>query len=367
MRRKGTYKSEFVKTINASWPVVIIWLFFAFVYIMVERGLLAHLDHYPATGNIYSFWLNLFVVLPAASAGGLLFAFVERHIVDDLLPKSGFLIHLLIKTLIYSFLIIVLLTLMTLMANAFALPEEPDGLTAWESTVVFVRSHAFWSLGLYIATVVIVSLFYFEIRDSLGHRLFENFFFGTYQEPREESRTFMFVDMKSSTVIAEILGHVTYFRLLKSYYATLSKAVQGRNAMIYQYAGDEMVLCWRNDEENMEWLDCFWAMKEELYKRKSFFLKKFGTFPDFKAGAHCGLVTAGEIGTVKKEIVFTGDILNTAARLQSLCAEFDAELIVSEDLAALTRKVGSYTVTCLGKKVLRGKKGKQFVYKITPP
>jgi len=52
-----------------------------------------------------------------------------------------------------------------------------------------------------------------------------NFFLGKYHHPVAEERIFMFVDMNSSTTIAENLGHVKYFEMLKEYFVDLSGAV----------------------------------------------------------------------------------------------------------------------------------------------
>ena len=38
----------------------------------------------------------------------------------------------------------------------------------------------------------------------------------------------------------------------------------------------------------------------------------------FIAALHCGNVTTGEIGVIKKDIIFTGDVLNTTPRIQGL-------------------------------------------------
>jgi len=67
------------------------------------------------------------------------------------------------------------------------------------------------------------------------------------------------------------------------------------------------------------YLDKFFAMKEDLRKRADWYNKDFGLLPAFKAGLHFGKVTTGEIGALKKEIIFTGDVLNTTARIQGLC------------------------------------------------
>ena len=70
-------------------------------------------------------------------------------------------------------------------------------------------------------------------------------------------------------------------------------------------------------------------MKESLLKRKSSYGDNFGGYPDFKAGLHCGEVTTGEIGALKKEIIFTGDVLNTTARIQGLCNTLGVDFLIS--------------------------------------
>ena len=41
-----------------------------------------------------------------------------------------------------------------------------------------------------------------------------------------------------------------------------------------------------------------------------------------------GKVTTGQIGALKKEVFYTGDVMNTTARVQELCSEYDVDLIV---------------------------------------
>ena len=45
-------------------------------------------------------------------------------------------------------------------------------------------------------------------------------------------------------------------------------------------------------------------------------------------------MTTGEIGVIKKEIIFTGDVLNTTARIQSTCKTYNVDILVSNDLIA---------------------------------
>ena len=54
--------------------------------------------------------------------------------------------------------------------------------------------------------------------------------------------------------------------------------------------------------------------------------------PEFKAGFHFGKVTTGEIGVIKKDIIFTIDVLNTTARIQGLCNTYKVDILISGDL-----------------------------------
>jgi adenylate cyclase len=63
-----------------------------------------------------------------------------------------------------------------------------------------------------------------------------------------------------------------------------------------------------------------------------YFNKKYGVIPEFKAGIHFGSVIRAQIGDLKKEIIFNGDVLNTTARIQSMCNELGKKLLVSEEL-----------------------------------
>jgi adenylate cyclase len=210
---------------------------------------------------------------------------------------------------------------------------------------------------LYISSIVVITQFYSEFRESVGLDSLNNFFLGKYHHPVEEERVFMFVDMKSSTTIAENLGHVRYFEMLKEYFLDLSGAVIDHSGAIYQYAGDEMIVTWKLKDglKNNNCLNCFFSMKRTLKIQQDKYERKYGLLPGFKAGLHYGTVTAGEIGSLKKEIIFTGDVLNTSARIQGLCNQFGADLLVSEDLIKVLHLPASYTITTVGETLLKGR------------
>jgi adenylate cyclase len=72
-------------------------------------------------------------------------------------------------------------------------------------------------------------------------------------------------------------------------------------------------------------------MKKAIEEQKKY-NATFGIIPGFKAAFHVGKVTTGEIGVIKKEIIFTGDVLNTTARIQGLCNIYNVDIIISHQL-----------------------------------
>jgi adenylate cyclase len=66
---------------------------------------------------------------------------------------------------------------------------------------------------------------------------------GKFYHPREEERIFMFLDLQSSTQLAERLGHIVYSSLIQDCFNDLGVVIEDC-AEIYQYVGDEAVLTW---------------------------------------------------------------------------------------------------------------------------
>ena len=77
-------------------------------------------------------------------------------------------------------------------------------------------------------------------------------------------------------------------------------------------------------------------------------------------------MTTGEIGVIKKEIIFTGDVLNTTARIQGLCNAYKAEILISDDLMKELNLDSSFQIKTLGKNELRGKDERIELFTITP-
>ena len=173
----------------------------------------------------------------------------------------------------------------------------------------------------------------------------------------------MFLDMRSSTTIAEMIGNEQYFNLLRDVFADITGTILKYRGEIYQYVGDEVVISWpvKTGIRDCNCIRCFLDIQDIMEQSAQTYLDRYGHAPVFKAGLHFGSVTAGEVGVIKKDIVYTGDVLNTAARIQGQCNSYGVNLLLSDALFHLIDHKGEYELIPLGEIELRGKDEKVAV------
>lgn len=345
------------RLIQQTIPFGVVWLVFTLVYVLIEKGILGDSPQYPSTGNPYDFSSSLYSNLLLSTLTGLAIGVFEVRYLNRLFTQKSFGVKLAMKALVYLAIIVTFLLVVATTSNLQKFDTTLSDPVVWHSTWNFLSSFAFWSVALFIAAIMLIALFYSDISDNLGQGVLFNYLTGKYHQPVEEERIFMFLDMKSSTAFAEKLGHVRYFEMLKAYYAALSDPIIDFAGEIYQYVGDEVVVSWTVDEglRSNNCIRCFFAMREALAGKSGDFQRTYGLVPTFKAGLHCGRVTTGEIGVIKKDIIFTGDVLNTTARIQGLCNDLGVDILVSQQLAMRLTPDPSWQFNALGQSALRGR------------
>lgn len=191
----------------------------------------------------------------------------------------------------------------------------------------------------------------------IGRGNLRRWFFGLLNKPTEEERIFMFVDLKSSTTIAEKLMHKKFSHLVQDLFNDMA-VVENYGGEIYQYLGDGAVITWnvqrglyRNNA-----LKSYFAFINVLQKRKRYYYRKYKVEPQFKAGVHIGKVMVLQVGQLKRDISYNGDTINTAARIESKCNELNQQLLVSHDLFIKANKPQTFAFKDAGVIDLRGKR-----------
>jgi adenylate cyclase len=198
----------------------------------------------------------------------------------------------------------------------------------------------------------------YGVNSLLGQGVLFNFVAGRYRRPRIEKRVLLFIDMESSTVIAQRLGETRFIDFLNRFIADVTAAIVTQRGAIHKYVGDEIIVtrplvtglrdgrCIRA---------CFDAL-ERLDKGAAAYIRDFSLRANFRAALHCGPVVVGELGTVKMEIALLGDTMNTTARLQQACRDTGHRVLASaalmNQISPLPRGVAKHSINPLR---LRGK------------
>ena len=89
--------------------------------------------------------------------------------------------------------------------------------------------------------------------------------------------------------------------------------------------------------------------------RRANFEHEFGVVPRIRGSLHFGPVIVGEIGDVKRAIVFNGDVMNTAARLEELSRKVDGGFLASRAAMERFKSDPAFTIRDLGRLPIRGR------------
>jgi adenylate cyclase len=229
-----------------------------------------------------------------------------------------------------------------------------DALVAfWDDatrTTYLVERSLSWTIT-YTLTLLVI-----EINDKYSPGLFFPIIFGSYANPRIEQRIVMFLDLKDSTPIAEKLGSSRYFLFIRDFIYYVSASLLEHGGSIYQYVGDEAVTSWPATASGAR--KCLRAVsdaRKTLNRKRSYFMRRYGVFPEFRVGIHQGDVTIGEIGIVKKDLAMSGDTMNTAARIRTACSELDKPLLASASFIGLLPARQNVLTLSMGVLELKGK------------
>lgn len=261
-------------------------------------------------------------------------------------------IQVLLNTVVYLLIIVVSLVVVVIYMGLS--PDYDSGKVG----ILGIISHPDTQLSIILTGVIILLIqIYFLLTSFLGKGVLLKLFLGIYHSPKVINKTFMFLDVKSSTSIAEKIGHLRFLSLLQEFFFDLSEAVAVSGGEIYKYVGDEAIIVWDMEKsfKNNNTLKCFFELKSIIKKKRETYKKKYGVVPDFKAGVHCGQVVIGEIGIEKKEISYLGDVINATARIEGICSEFDQDLVASGDYISNIVDKSNLILQDYGETVLRGK------------
>ena len=274
------------------------------------------------------------------------------------ISRWPFIISIFLKAVLYVLLItLVILTTSYLYILVLDLP--------FSNFTQEIRTRAFVGITSCFCLYLVI-IFFLHVNRLLGPGVLLRYLTGGYYRPKREERIFMFLDLKDSTVLAERLDYETYYALINDFFHDLSEPILATRAQIYQYVGDEVVLTWKTERgiQDANCIRIFFLIDKAIQRRKEYYLEEYKVVPSYKAGLHCGEVITAEIGDLKKDLIYNGDVLNTTARIESVCNSFQAKLLASADLIDRVELPADIKAEDLGPVNLKGKQEPLVLYRL---
>lgn len=321
------------------------------IIIAIIFGILYNLFFYPPTlvEFLEAGTISIFI--------GLFVGILEEFTFKKLFLRIPLYKVMLIRTVLYSLLISIILSLVLSIESSFS-----EQISYLKALIQYLKSPLFRRDYIFSISFIFLILFIIQIIQLIGRANFFRLILGVYHKPREVNRIYMFLDLKDSTSIAEKLSNITYSKFINEFICDISDAIIMFKGEIYQYVGDEIVVVWPISDTNLNCIRCFFKMNEIIEGKRNIYESKYGVQPEFKAGIHAGKVIVVEVGKIKKEIVYHGDVLNTTSRIEGKCNELNQQLLISEDMLHYISQGNEFLIEDKGRIVLKGKSDKLKLY-----
>ena len=279
------------------------------------------------TGDYYRMANGLIVGI----LGSGFIAAVELYISNPRNRKIGFIARITRKSSIYTIFFAFLILLVLSISRSMQYDMGYGDYLASDAFYNLVFKEDFHILILYTLLFSSGIIFSNQLSRKMGQGVLWNFVVGNYHNPKEEERIFMFLDLKDSTTIAEKLGDFEFSNLINDFLYDITPSIINNSGVIYRYVGDEVVVSWRMKQglRNANCIRTYFLAKHAIKRQREKYLTQYGLVPAFTAGYHFGTVVVGEIGEVKSQIAFSGEVMYLTAIIESHCKTEGVEILMS--------------------------------------
>jgi adenylate cyclase len=290
-------KGDRIKFRNNLTKVLIITLSWVFIWTLLflyDYSLIRTLISQDQIEEVYSFGYNFVGNISGGLFGGILGGSLLVFKLNEDYRQKSFTYGIL-NAAVYFILIYIGISLVITVLFSLSVPAQEDENVGIGSRVLtnaagMMLNPAFWTSMAIWSLIVAGTQFMLQVNDKFGNGVLWRFLTGKYFHPREEKRIFMFLDIKSSTSIAEKIGHMKYFGLLSQFYKDITDPIINCTGEIYQYVGDEVIVTWdeKDGTSDNNCIQCFFEIQRIIESKQDHYLDSYGFVPGFKAGIHVG-------------------------------------------------------------------------------
>jgi adenylate cyclase len=183
---------------------------------------------------------------------------------------------------------------------------------------------------------------------------------------RSAELTVMFADVRGFTGLSERLPPAELALLMNEYFSLMAQVIGEHRGTLDKYMGDAVMAFWgaplADADHARHAVQAAMAMQAALNAFNQRFQARDWPALRISIGINTGMMVVGDLGSrQRRAYTVLGDAVNQAARLQALCAEREAGLLIG----ALTRAaVPELPCVALGEVVLRGREAPVQVFQL---
>ncbi|MDX8395640.1 MAG: adenylate/guanylate cyclase domain-containing protein, partial [Mariprofundaceae bacterium] len=184
---------------------------------------------------------------------------------------------------------------------------------------------------------------------------------------KETNATILFSDIRSFTSITEELGALGTVNLLNEYFTLMVECIRAEGGMLDKFIGDAIMAAFgvplKNDDDEDRAVRVAISMMRAL-SRWNIERAAEGKAPvNIGIGLNSDHVITGNIGSpTRMDYTIIGDGVNLAARLESACKYYKAQILISENTYKALK--GTYKIRPVDRVVVKGKTRPVDIYEV---
>jgi len=206
--------------------------------------------------------------------------------------------------------------------------------------------------------VIALCVFTLQMARKLGFSNLVAFITGKYRSPRKQNRIFMFISLGGIDEIIRRTGNMALHNFINDFIHDMSDTIRIHRGTLTQYMEDEIVITWRfkTGIENANCIRTYFHLCHEIVGHFEEYYSKYGLLPKPKCAIHAGSVIKAEIGEIKSEISFFGDVINTTSRILHEGVKRGIDILVSQSVMDVVELPRYFKTQARGSFTARGKK-----------
>ncbi|MEM5947912.1 adenylate/guanylate cyclase domain-containing protein [Spirochaetia bacterium 38H-sp] len=179
----------------------------------------------------------------------------------------------------------------------------------------------------------------------------------------ETELTLMFSDIRNFTSIVEKLTPSESFEFLNGYFDCIGPIIRRHNGFIDKYIGDGIMAIFPYNADDA--LAASLEMQRELAVLNRRYEARGWPHVRTGIGIHSGLCMVGTVGEeLRMDTTVISDVVNIAARLESLTKAFGTSILISEQVVMSLANPADIHLRFLGKVMVKGKSAAVSVFQV---